>query len=99
RGALDRRLRALGRGAGGALCNRRGGAAPARSPGRSRVGQLGLALRGAAESAELYQAAGVSRSGGSPGVALGEPRRDRALAAVGGGAADPGAAAGFVGTV
>ena len=39
---------------------RRGGAAPAGRPRRSRVRQHGLALRRAAEPAELYQAAGVS---------------------------------------
>ena len=62
RGAVGRRLRALGRRAGGALRARRRGAAAAGRDGRPRVGQLGFALRRLAEPAELHPAAGVSRA-------------------------------------
>ena len=62
RGAVGRRLRALGRRAGGALRAGRRGAAPPGRPGRPRVGQLGLALRRTPEPAELYPAAGVPRA-------------------------------------
>ena len=58
-----------------------------------------FALRRAAEPAELHPAAGVSRAGGARGAALRQSRRDRGVAAGGGGAADAGAAAGSVGAV
>ena len=56
-----------------------------------------LALRRAAEPAELHPAAGVSGPCGAGGAALRQPRRDRGVAAGGGGTAHPGAAAGSVG--
>ena len=56
-----------------------------------------LALRRAAEPAELHPAAGVPGARGARGAALGQSRRDRGVAAGGGGAADPGAPAGPVG--
>ena len=56
-----------------------------------------LALRRAAEPAELYQAAGVSWAGGARGAAVGQSRRHRGVEAAGSGTAHAGAAAGFVG--
>src|SRR5207249_10936071 len=73
-GAVGRRLRAVGRRAGGAV---RPGCGSAAAPGSARGSRLrgdGLTLRRPAVAAELYAAAELSRNGCTGGIV---ERRDR----------------------
>src|SRR3989449_6710059 len=79
-GAVGRRLRAVGRRAGGAVRPGCGGAAASGSARGSRVCGDGLTLRRLAVAAELYAAAELSRNGCTGGIVERGPRANRALA-------------------